>query len=164
MTTPDHESLSAEDERALWNLACRYASAVDRRDAAMFEELFAEDATMSCFYDLDAAPEWELAGLESIGSIPRRIRYDKTFHLLGNHRYWRDGLGTHGEVYGTASHLERSPHGVIVFVMHLRYLDDYVRSGGGSWVIQDRRLVVEWTQVAPANPAAFRRGDRVPDQ
>lgn len=162
--SPGDEPLSAEDERALWSLACRYATAVDQRDAAMLEELFAADARLSCFYDLDGPADWELVGLASIVPIATRSRYDKTFHLLGNHRYWRNGLGTYGEVSCTASHLERTRHGGIAFVMHLRYLDEYVRSGTGSWVIHDRRLIVEWTQVAPANPAEFRRGDHVPGQ
>ena len=74
-------------------------------------------------------------------------RYDRTFHFVGNHRYWRNGDTASGEVYCLAHHLSTDTDGATDFVMLIRYLDRYRREPAGPWLIEDRLLRVDWSEL-----------------
>ena len=89
-----------------------------------------------------------------LAKIPELIRvYAKTFHFVGNSAYdIADGRAT-GEVYCLAHHLTPDRHGGTNYVMYIRYQDRYHPGPDGVWKIADRRVLIDWTEVRPANTA-----------
>jgi hypothetical protein len=146
-----------EDVLALQALAARYAAGVDRRDRELFLSAFHAEATLRIFHK---GPDGEevistRTGHEEIGVIPSVIsRYEKTFHFLGNHLCRITGDEAEGEVYCTARHLSLGIHGGLDFIMLIRYQDQYRRDPDQNWLIADRLVLVDWTELHAAfNPS-----------
>jgi hypothetical protein len=53
-------------------------------------------------------------------------------------------------VYCTARHLSPGIHGGLDFVMLIRYQDRYRRDPGQKWLIADRLVQVDWTELHAA--------------
>jgi ketosteroid isomerase-like protein len=137
------------DVVALRRLVDRYASAVDRRDAVEFVDLFYPDAVLQVFYGHDAAaPTTESRGHEALARIPTRLgdRYIQTFHFVGNFLCEIRGEEATGEAYCLAHHVNSSPHGGTDYVMAIRYQDVYRRGADGEWRFTHRRVLVCWTE------------------
>ena len=144
-----------EIEAALHALSMRYARGVDRRDAEMFVSAFHPDARVRVYSPSESSePRSELTGHSELAKIPELIRvYAKTFHFVGNSAYdIADGRAT-GEVYCLAHHLTPDRHGGTNYVMYIRYQDRYHPGPDGVWKIADRRVLIDWTEVRPANTA-----------
>jgi hypothetical protein len=142
-----------EDVLAIQALAARYAAGVDRRDRDLFLSAFHPEATLRVFRE---GPNGEevistRTGHEEIGVIPSVIsRYEKTFHFIGNHLCQVGGDEAEGEVYCTARHLSAGIHGGLDFVMLIRYQDRYRRDPGQDWLIADRLVQIDWTEIHAA--------------
>ncbi|MET0894780.1 MAG: nuclear transport factor 2 family protein [Acidimicrobiia bacterium] len=154
---------------ALRALADDYASGCDRRDAALFVSAFHEDAVLVVHAAGD--PDTTVAtlrGHERLARVPGMLeRYEKTFHFIGNTRYEIDALRATGEVYCLAHHLSRQgdesatndhPDGSdgsdrSDLVMFVRYLDTY-RRASGRWAIDERQVMVDWTEQRSVVPDA----------
>ena len=136
-------SFTANDEAQLRRLAVSYARGVDRRDQALFLSAFHPDATLT-------VPSGRvLRGHDQIGRVTEAIkRFDRTFHFLGQAAYEPPDEGldpketARGEVYCMAHHWT---HGRPAWVMYIRYQDIY-RRDDSSWLITDRRVVVDWEE------------------
>ena len=130
----------------LHDLSARYAAGADRRDVELFLSAFVPDGRLRRYEPADAPePVSDRRGLGALSEVPGLLaRYARTFHLLGQARYDVDGDRAEGEVYCLAHHLTDDDPPV-VHVMHIRYLDTY-RCLDGRWGIEDRRVLVDWTE------------------
>lgn len=153
-------AVSVTDDHALRSISYRYAAAVDQRRARDFTALFVPEGRLATCYLPDVEPDRVFQGHAELAQIPAGLgAYDRTFHLVGQGRYAYDPTSrsvARGEVYCVAHHLQRDRHGGVDFVMYIRYQDRY-RSDGDEWRIEERILAIDWTEVVPANQAAFRR-------
>jgi ketosteroid isomerase-like protein len=140
------------DRAALRDLAERYASGVDLRDADLYVSAFLPDATLFV-HDTRGEVTGTRVGHAELAKIPTLIKaYDKTFHFLGQSRYEIHGDEATGEVYCMAHHLSPDRHGGTNFVMYMRYQDTYRRDGTGTWKIAVRHATSDWTDVRAAIP------------
>jgi ketosteroid isomerase-like protein len=140
------------DRAALRDLAERYASGVDLRDADLYISAFLPDATLYV-HDTKGDVTGTRVGHEELAKIPTLIKqYDKTFHFLGQSRYEINGDEATGEVYCMAHHLSPDRHGGTNFVMYMRYFDTYRRDETGTWKIATRHATSDWTDVRAAIP------------
>jgi hypothetical protein len=131
------------------DLAIAYARAVDRRAAAFLVDLFAPDAGI----DLPAGlrgrgapattvrPEDLLAPLE---------RWTRTRHLVMQQTidFSVDGTTATGECYSEAHHVGLRDTTPFDLVLHLRYLDRFVKIDD-RWLFAARTLVVDWSNELP---------------
>lgn len=93
----------------------------------------------------DASPTERAGRAEIVTAIAKLDRYDKTFHLVGNHIYDIEGDVAKGEVYCVAHHVHGEPGARKDHVMMIRYQDQYIRTADG-WRIAQRELHVDWTE------------------
>lgn len=144
--------MNADDLHALRRLADLYADAVDRRDAAALKQVFAPDARL--VVQPDGAPvESEWSGEGIAGMLDSLERYDSTFHQVGGCVFdeGEDGEGATGRVHLAAHHYERTANGPVDLVMFIVYHDRYTPRPEG-WLIQERRVAVQWTELHAAHP------------
>ncbi|MBN3790502.1 nuclear transport factor 2 family protein [Burkholderia sp. Ac-20353] len=127
---------------ALYELACRYAQAVDRRDWRQLAVLFTPDARLAgpgfAFDDRDAI----VAGMVAIG------RYEATQHQVHNQLVTLDGGEAAVETYGVACHVYVRDGVKRKLDWGLRYHDRCVFDGG-TWRYAARTLLVDWAQDLP---------------
>ncbi len=130
----------------LFDLSVRYAAGADRRDADLLVSAFVGDGRLRRYDPADAAePASDRRGHAALREVPGLLsRYASTFHHLGQARYEVDGDTATGEVYCMARHLTADDP-PSVHVMHIRYADRY-RRVDGKWGIEDRRVLVDWTE------------------
>jgi hypothetical protein len=133
------------DARELAPLVEGYARCADARDAEGFRALFTDDAVLTVV-EPDGQARQPLVGIDAIARIPVRLgRYERTRHLVSDHR--TDGAGD-GEATGTAAceahhHLDGTDT-----VMHITYLDRYRRTAGG-WRIAERTVRIDRLEERP---------------
>lgn len=134
----------------LYDLAARYAAGADRRDPELFISAFLPQGRLRRYEPADAPePSSDRAGHAALAEVPALLgRYARTSHHLGQARYDLDGDVATGEVYCLAHHLTADDP-PLLHVMHIRYVDRY-RCVGGRWGIEDRRVLVDWTEDRPA--------------
>jgi ketosteroid isomerase-like protein len=131
------------DRDALRRLVERYATAVDHRDVEAAARCFLPDGRLTVG---DEAPlEGEAAIVAALGRLER---YQVTAHVLGHSNHAVDGDRASGESWCRAHHVYEEAGVRRSWVMAIRYLDRYVRSGEG-WRIEDRHLVVDWLEDRP---------------
>jgi SnoaL-like domain len=136
---------------ALRTLAERYARGVDRRDRELFVSAFHPDARIMVFNPSESEQPRVMTGLEEIGRVTTLIqRYDRTYHFLGNSFYDVEGDTATGEVYCQANHLTPGSQGGLDYVMMIRYSDRY-RLADGAWKIDERKVLIDWTELRIAN-------------
>jgi len=140
------------DRLELRDLADQYARAVDRRDRDAFLAVFHPDAALVLLDHKDQSVVTATRrGHGELADITELIaRYDKTFHFVGTTHYEIDGDRATGEVYCLAHHLTPDRHGGTDYVMLIRYQDTYSRRDG-TWRVDERRLVTDWTELRTAS-------------
>lgn len=125
------------DQEACRDLVRRYARGLDRRDLTLLTSLFWEDAVFEhADHFKGSAHEFCRHAVEFLG------RFERVFHLIGQHIVEIDGdLGV-GEAYGLSSHVVGgdAPFHAIVSA---RILDRYERRDG-AWRIAARRTVLQF--------------------
>ncbi len=133
----------------LYDLAARYAAGADRNDAELFVSAFLPHGRLRRFDPADAPqPASDRSGHQSLAEVPGLLgRYARTFHHLGQARYEVDEETATGEVYCLAHHLTTDDPPVVQ-VMHIRYRDRY-RRVDGRWGIEDRCVLVDWSEHRP---------------
>jgi ketosteroid isomerase-like protein len=147
--------LTAEDTSALTQLVDGYADAVDRRDASALLEQFTPDGRLRVQAE-DGPVESSYEGAAVADLLSTVAGYDRTFHHIGGRVFEAgaegDGAQATGRVHCLAHHYQRTGNGPVDLVMMIRYLDRYDRTVDGSWLIDDRQVVVDWTELHPAHP------------
>ena len=133
------------DRLELRALVETYAHCVDRRDAALLDSLFLDDAEMLVFEDpTSEEPSRTLHGREELARITRSLRhYIATTHLIGNQLVELAGDTATGETYCLAHHLYERDGERRIDVWSIRYRDRYTRHDG-AWRFAQRRLIVDW--------------------
>jgi len=128
-----------------------YAIACDTRDPDALGACFADGAVLTVHWPDRAATR--LAFPESAAAITTNLsRYDRTLHLVGNHRATIDGDTATGLTYCVAHHITGDQNSI----MTIRYLDTYRRDPSG-WRFVTRDLQVDWTEdttVVPGSPGS----------
>ena len=112
MTDLDEAGTSSDREALRW-LSTAYAAAVDDRDGARFAALFIESGEL-LVPDLpgDLRPVIRRAGHAALRRVPEGLRrYERTFHLVSNHRFSIDGQRAAGEVQCVAHHVMAAGQG-----------------------------------------------------
>ncbi len=144
------------DRLALRDLVDGYAFAVDGDDPGSAAQLFTPDGELRIFHRGAAEPVRERIGRDAIATAMAGLdRYETTLHVVANHRVDIDGGAAIGETYCLAHHIRdvEGPDGVMArfdYVMHIRYLDRFVRTDEG-WRIARRHLQVEFTEDRPVD-------------
>lgn len=144
----------AADRLAIRELIDAYAHCADRRDAKGQMSLFTEDSRFLVYMDATtAAPTQELHGREALAPVFDNLNtYKATTHFNGQSTVSLDGDRASGETYCLAHHIsfgtddERT-----VMIASIRYLDQFIKQGGG-WFFAERRLLVDWTETRPCAP------------
>jgi ketosteroid isomerase-like protein len=113
-----------------------YARCADGRDSDGFRALFADDAVLTVI-EPDGTPRPPLVGVEQIAKIPVRLgRYDRTVHLVGDHRVEPDGPDA---AAGTVECEAHHHLGATDTVMTITYEDRYRRTESG-WRFAERTV------------------------
>jgi hypothetical protein len=149
------DDIEMADRIQIRALVDRYALAADQRDGDAIAGLFAPDGALLIFDrpDLQAEPLEVRNTYEALAAGPRRLdRYLSTFHFVGQHVLNSGEDGPTGITYCIAHHLYETDGRLNDFVVHLRYLDDYV-SDGQRWRFQRRRLVFDFVEHRPVGGA-----------
>ncbi|NVK44332.1 MAG: nuclear transport factor 2 family protein [Oceanospirillaceae bacterium] len=132
------------DQFAIQHLVYRYASAVDRRDAAALAACFANDMRL-------LGPGFEISRDVAEAVIGGVAPFSWTMHNVHNLLYQVQGDQARGEAYCVASHLQSDGNKLDWYI---RYQDRLVRQKG-EWLFAERRLNVECTTTVPvAMPGA----------
>ena len=134
------------DKEALYELAVRYARAIDRRDRALLLSVYHEDAIddhgVMFKGDATAYANWQPEVMAP---------FEVTAHYIMNKSYRLDGDRAQGELYFIAYHRTKAPDAKEVMVGG-RYLDRYERRAN-VWKIVHRTLVWDFTRENPLDPA-----------
>ncbi|WP_044871851.1 nuclear transport factor 2 family protein [Pseudomonas sp. LFM046] len=137
----------ASHKQALYELVCRYAQAVDKRDWTALARLFAPDAVLKgpgfSFDGVDAI----VAGMNGLG------RFSLTQHHVHNHLAEVDEQEASAETYCVANHLYEVEGVTRKLDWGIRYLDRFACIDG-LWHITRRELLLEWSQDLPLQGAA----------
>ncbi len=128
------------DRIALRDLACRYASAVDKVDLERLGDVFCEDAELSLPYRQETH-NGRAAIVKVIGQIDDF--FDATFHAVHNQLIELQGDTASGETYCIALHFSSRDGGRQRYDMCIRY-QDQMRRENGVWRFARRELQVDW--------------------
>jgi ketosteroid isomerase-like protein len=149
-----HVSISPEeaaDRLAIRELVEAYAHCADRRDAKGQMALFTEDAHFVVYMNAkDSKPSQELHSREALAPVFADLnKYDATTHFVGQSTIFTltDNRAT-GEAYCLAHHVTVDAGKRSLMVASLRYLDTFVKIGGG-WLFAERLLYVDWVDERP---------------
>jgi len=129
------------DQFALQQLAYRYASAVDARDAAALAKCFDDDLLL-------ISPVAEMRGNGS--EIAKKItailtqQFVWTMHNVHNIDYVIDGAAASGRINCVASHISKKDNEFVKWDWYIRYSDKAVKHDG-EWRYSERRLDCEFT-------------------
>ncbi|MBD2836048.1 nuclear transport factor 2 family protein [Pseudomonas sp. JM0905a] len=132
----------ASHKQALYELVCRYAQAVDKRDWQALARLFTPDAVLKgpgfSFDGVDAI----VAGMNGLG------RFNLTQHHVHNHLAEFDELEANAETYCVANHLYEADGLTRKLDWGIRYLDRFACIDG-LWHFTRRELLLDWSQDLP---------------
>jgi ketosteroid isomerase-like protein len=141
----------AADRLAIRELVEAYAHCADRRDAKGQMALFTEDAHFVVYMNAkDSKPSQELHSREALAPVFADLnKYDATTHFVGQSTIFAltDNRAT-GEAYCLAHHVTVDAGKRSLMVASLRYLDTFVKIGGG-WLFAERLLYVDWVDERP---------------
>ena len=158
---PEPVPVGCEDEASLRSLSTAYAAAADARDGEGLASLFVGDGALVVpSFPSDLRPVVTRRGHDALVQVAEMLRrYDRTFHLVTNHRFAVEGDTASGEVQCVAHHVSLTggrPDGDPVdagpaatdTVWFIRYFDRYRRSGAG-WRFERRELHLQWVEEHP---------------
>lgn len=145
MNAYDPESLATRQE--FYDLALKYARAADRRDYALFEQIFTPDIAITG--DRDGKEFLRMQGREQVvKGMSGLERYEVTQHTVANQLVEWEGDEASGETYCVAHHIYEADGEKRIFTMGIRYQDRFAREQG-RWFFRSRHLAVDWERHAP---------------
>lgn len=135
-----------EDRIELRTLVEEYARAVDAKAVDDVVALFVEDGRL--LSHLQAGTEVEPLVRSGHDQLRRALDaglapYRQTTHVVGGQVLELEGDSAHGWTQCLAHHVYDAADGPRLFVMAIRYEDEYVRVHG-LWRFAERRLRLEW--------------------
>lgn len=146
----------ASDRAAIRDLVDRYAHHADRRRPTEQAAVFTADATV-LVYEGDpnvTAPVQTVSGRDELATTFAGLiaRYDATTYLNGQCTLERTGpANAVGETYCMAFHLLHDDGQRMLLTMSIRYLDSFEKTGS-EWLIAERKLIFDWTDLRPSHP------------
>jgi ketosteroid isomerase-like protein len=150
----EHVRISPEeaaDRLAIRELVEAYARCADRRDAKGQMSLFTADTHFVVFMNAkDPKPSMDLNSRDALAPVFADLnKYDATTHFVGQSTIFTltDNRAT-GEAYCLAHHVTVDAGKRSLMVASLRYLDTFVKIGGG-WLFAERLLYVDWVDERP---------------
>jgi ketosteroid isomerase-like protein len=150
----EHVRISPEeaaDRLAIRELVEAYAHCADRRDAKGQMSLFTEDTHFVVYMNAkDSKPSQELHSREALAPVFADLnKYAATTHFVGQSTIFTltENRAT-GEAYCLAHHVTVDAGKRSLMVASLRYLDTFVKIGGG-WLFAERLLYVDWVDERP---------------
>ena len=149
-----HVTISSEeaaDRLAIRELVEAYAHCADRRDAKGQMALFTADTHFVVYMNArDSKPSQELHSREALAPVFADLnRYAATTHFVGQSTInTLKGDRATGEAYCLAHHVTVDAGKRSLMVASLRYLDTFVKIGGG-WLFAERLLYVDWVDARP---------------
>jgi hypothetical protein len=142
------DGISPADLEAVRRLARTYALGVDRRDEALVQSLFTDDAVVAGSLGQSSAQEY----------VPRLIagasEYAATQHNITNQYVARAADDPDALVvvsYAVAIHLGADDDGTGDLTMGVEYRDR-ARLGNDGWLISHRNTVALWRRSGAATP------------
>ena len=136
------------DRLAIRELVEAYACCADRRDAEGQMALFTPDAHFVVYMDAkNPTPSQELHSRDALAPVFADLnKYHATMHFLGQSTIssLSESHAT-GQAYCLAHHLTVDGDRRRLMIAALRYLDAFVKEGGG-WRFAERRLYVDWLE------------------
>jgi ketosteroid isomerase-like protein len=153
-THPALPTQESADRLAIRELFDAYAHCADRRDAKGQMALFTPDTRFLVYMERGSdRPTQELTSREALAPVFDQLNtYQATMHLNGQSTVQLDGDRATGESYCIAHHLYEADGQRTLIVAYIRYLDQFARQPGGSWLFAERKLMVDWTETHPSNP------------
>lgn len=133
----------------LRELVLAYAKAADTVNGQAAAECFVPDGVLEIYHRGQSEPVRRREGRAAIAEAFAGLsRYEVTMHFVMNsYFHLASDISATGETYCQAHHIRQNDNGQKEnYVMHIRYLDDYVKSAGG-WKILQRQLQVEFTET-----------------
>jgi hypothetical protein len=85
---------------------------------------------------------------EIAAAVGRVSAYRATQHLIAHSIVDVDGDSAAGETQCTAHHVETPENGGHDRVLYIRYVDQFLRTGG-RWRFRRRELRVQWVSIQP---------------
>lgn len=143
------------DQLAIRDLIARYAHHADRKQPVEQAAVFSRDGRVR-LYEGDpstAEPIDSITGRDDLAATFTDLigRYDITTYLNGQSTIALEGDTATGETYCLAMHMLHEEGERQLLTMSIRYLDAFVRTDDG-WLIDDRQLVIDWTDRRPSAP------------
>jgi hypothetical protein len=133
-------SRDIEDRLAIQDVLIRYATALDSRDWALLDSVFAPD----CQVQYPGSPALHAVG-EVAAFCERALRrFTATQHLLANFDIRVDGDRAASVCRLQATHVGPVPERGAIFTLGGNYQDELVRTAD-DWRITSRTLTTEWT-------------------
>jgi len=148
---PPAGPVRGEDRFALRQLVETYAHAADRRLSELSGSLFTDDGLLAIYAPGDdpatTEPNRTRRGPQQIAEAMLSLkRYSATTHIVGQQTVEFDPADDDratGETYCLAHHVTETDDGPSMYIMSIRYLDDY-RRVDAVWRFEVRRLAVDW--------------------
>jgi hypothetical protein len=140
--------VEAADRLAVRELVEAYAHCADRRDAQGQMSLFTAETHFVVFMNANVRkPSLELRSRDALAPVFADLnKYDATTHFIGQSTIFSltDDKAT-GESYCLALHVTVADGKRRLMIASLRYLDTFVKQGGG-WLFAERQLYVDWAE------------------
>ncbi len=162
---PDDRAAELVAIEGLRSLATDYGAAVDDCDGDRFAQLFVADGELVVpKFPEDMRPVIARSGHDALRRIPDGLRrYDRTLHLMSNHRYEFDGALATGTVLAVAHHVSfadgsTGTEGGTDQVWHIRYRDAY-RNTDTGWKFTRRELHLLWVEEHPISVPGVARDE-----
>lgn len=131
------------DKQALHDLCVAYSRAIDRRDFALLESLYAPEA-----HD-DHGGMFAGGTKDYVAFVAKALQaYERTVHYVTQTAFVIDGDRAEGEVHKINFHRSAS-HDIVT---GSRSMDRYIRRDG-RWYFLSRHVVNDWAQKRPVDPA-----------
>lgn len=130
------------DKQALHDLCVAYSRAIDRRDFALLQSLYAAEA-----HD-DHGGMFAGGTADYVAFVANALQaYERTVHYVTQTAFVITGDSAEGEVHKINFH-RSATHDIVT---GSRSLDRYVRRDG-RWLFLSRHVVNDWAQKRPVDP------------
>jgi hypothetical protein len=143
------------DRAAIRDLVDSWAHCADRRLPRRQAELFTTDGVVLVYAGDPASnePVQRLQGHDELAEAFTVLNnYDVTSHVNAQSTVTLAGDRATGESYCIAHHLWVENGQRMLLTISIRYLDRFVR-GVDGWRFAERRLIMDWTDKRPSQPA-----------
>jgi len=154
-TVAGQEAREAVDRAAIRDLVDSWAHCADRRLPRRQAELFTSDGVVLVYPGDPEAhePTQRLQGRDELASAFTVLNnYDVTSHINAQSTIRLAGDRATGESYCMAHHVWVENGQRVLMTISIRYLDTFIR-GADGWRFAERRLITDWTDKRPSQPA-----------